>query len=87
LLLDSDSDDTNANILDEEKSTIRITDYDSIWETNYDSIYLGKIASDIKNAPLYVVKDYKQQTSLSYHFLDKRDLGEFFQENKHYSIK
>ena len=85
LLLDSE--DANANILDEEKNTIRITDYDSIWETNYDSVYLGKIDSDIKNAPLYVVKDYKQQTSLSYHFLDKRDLGEFFQENQHYSIK
>jgi hypothetical protein len=70
-----------------EKDTLRITDYDSLWETNYDSVYLGNIDMNVKNTPIYVVKDYKQQSSLSYHFIDKWYLGETFDENQHYSIK
>ena len=70
-----------------EEDTIRITDYDSTWESNYDSIFIGNIPLNITHSPMYVVKNYKQQISLSYHFIDKSNLGNVFDENQNYQIK
>ena len=54
--------------------TLRITDYDGNWAKNYDSVYIGDIELDngekMKNTPIYVVKKYEQQISLSYHFIN-----------------
>lgn len=58
-----------------EALTMRISDYDGKWTEDYDSVYLGQIELDdgtfLNNTPLYVIKEFKQQHSLSYHFIDK----------------
>jgi hypothetical protein len=73
-----------------EKMTLRISDHDGLWKQNYDSVYLGKIELDngdyLKDAPLYVVKDYYNHTPLSYHHINKRTLGDSFDENGDYQI-
>jgi hypothetical protein len=45
----------------------RITDYDGNWAKEYDSVYLGKIADFVEDAPLYAIKLYEQHVLLSYH--------------------
>lgn len=56
--------------------TMRITDYDSTWTNQYDSVYVGKINLDdgtkYINTPFWVVKDYNQQTYLSCHSIDRQ---------------
>ena len=56
--------------------TIRITDYDGKWASQYDSVILEDILLDehvkIKGAPLYVCKEYDQQCPLSFHFINKQ---------------
>jgi len=78
--------DHNLEIL-----TLRITDYDGNWSKAYDSVYLGKIELDdgriLEETPMIVLKDYNQQVPLSYHFIDKKNLGEKFDDcNNTYSI-
>jgi hypothetical protein len=55
-----------------EQMTMRITDYDGTWSSNYDSCFVGKIKLDngdiLTNTPIFAVKKYEQQYSLSYHF-------------------
>ena len=69
---------------------MRITDYDGKWTEDYDSVYLGKVELDdgnfIKETPLIVVKNYNQQYPLSYHYINKKCLGEKFDENENYLI-
>ena len=59
---------------------LRVTDYDGLWSKCNDSCYLGKIELDngtfIKDAPIWATKEYDQQFPLSYHFIDKRYLGD-----------
>jgi len=73
-----------------EKMTLRISDHDGLWKQNHDSVYLGKIELDngdyLKDAPLYVVKDYYNHTPLSYHHINKRTLGAKFDETDDYQI-
>ena len=73
-----------------ESLTIRITDYDGLWTKDYDSVYLGRIELDdgtfYKESPLYVVKDFNQQYPLSYHYINKKTLGEKYDSNSEYSI-
>ena len=56
--------------------TMRITDYDGAWTNQYDSVYVGKIDLDdgckYMNSPLWVVKDYSQQTFLTSHPIDRQ---------------
>lgn len=70
-----------------QENTIRLTDYDSTWDLNYDSLFLGNLDLNINHTPMYVLKDYKQQISLSYHFIDKSNLGNEFDETQNYQIK
>ncbi len=61
--------------------TMRISDHDSTWTQQYDSIYLGNIKLDNEeilqnNSPIIVLKKYEQQCPLSYHFIDKKCLKE-----------
>jgi len=62
-----------------ERLTMRITDYDGKWAEHYDSVILGKIELDngsyIK-APIIVIKEYEQQTPLSYHYVNKTTIIE-----------
>ena len=57
--------------------TRRISDHDSNWTEHYDSIYLGNIKLDNNeilknNSPIIVLKNYEQQSPLSYHFIDNK---------------
>ena len=56
--------------------TMRISDYDGTWTKQYDSVYVGKVDLDdgtkYMNSPLWVVKDYNQQTYLSSHSIDRQ---------------
>ena len=53
-----------------EALTMRISDHDGIWSKTYDSAHLGKLILDdgtvLKDAPLYVLKEYKQQVPLTF---------------------
>ena len=47
------------------------------WKSNYNSIFLTKIKFDEDNLdinPEYIIKDFNQQTPLSYHEIDKKTL-------------
>jgi len=81
----------NSNIDTKYESlTMRITDYDGLWTKDYDSVYLGRIELDdgsfYKESPIYVVKDFKQQYPLSYHYINKKKLGEKYDSNSEYCI-
>jgi hypothetical protein len=73
-----------------EMQTMRITDYDGKWAEEYDSIYIGNLELDdgriLTEGPLWVVKEYDQQTPLSFHYIDKRMLGNVWDENENYYI-
>jgi len=73
-----------------EKLTLRISDHDSLWSHHYDSVILSNIELDngelLRDTPLYVIKDYEQQTPLSYHYINKSLLGEIFNEVENYQI-
>jgi len=73
-----------------EKMILRISDHDGLWKQNYDSVYLGNLELDngeyLKNTPIYVVDDYYCHTPLSYHYIDKKTLGNKFDENCNYQI-
>jgi hypothetical protein len=55
--------------------TMRISDYDATWAQDYDSVYLGQVELDdgtlLKDTPLYALKYFNQQHSLSYHYIGK----------------
>jgi len=67
------SNDTTSSMA---RLTMRISDYDGTWTTQYDSVYVGKVDLDdgckYMNSPLWVVKDYNQQTFLSSHRIDRQ---------------
>jgi hypothetical protein len=60
-----------------EQLTMRVTDYNGIWTENYDSCFIGKIKLDngdiLGNTPVFVVKNYEQQFSLSYHYINSEN--------------
>lgn len=69
-----------------ERLTMRISDHDGNWAHNYDSAYLGCVELDngiFVEKPYLVVKNYKQQVSLSYHLVDKKTLNG---DSRDYSI-
>ena len=57
-----------------EQLTIRISDHDGLWSKTHDSSYLGNIVlengSYLKETPWVVLKEYEQQISLSYHYVN-----------------
>ena len=73
-----------------ERLTMRISDHDGKWTTNYDSVFLGNVELDdgskVQNAPIIVLKEYDQQIPLSYHYIDKNYLGETFDDITNYYI-
>lgn len=70
-----------------EIQTLRISDHDAIWTKTYDSVYLGNTELDdgsfVEETPLIVLKDYKQQLPLSFHFIDKTSIGNKYDSNNH----
>ena len=79
-----------TNDYEYEKMTMRISDHDGLWKEKYDSVFLGKLELDngelLKNTPIYLCKDYYNHVPLSWHYINKRLLGEEFVENKNYQI-
>lgn len=80
----------DANNYNYEKMTLRVSDYHGLWKETYDSVFLGKIELDngelLKNSPIYVCKDYYNHIPLSYHYINKKNLGNMFDENTNYEI-
>lgn len=77
--------------IDNENAQInRISDHNGSWTEKYDSVYLGKLLLDngkfITGTPLWVVKDYNQQSSLSYHYLSAKILNAEWSDNTDYYI-
>jgi hypothetical protein len=77
---DNSSHSSILSSIDNENAQInRISDHNGLWTEKYDSVYIGKLLLDngkfIKGAPLWVVKDYNQQSSLSYHYLSSKLLN------------
>jgi hypothetical protein len=74
-----------------EKMTLRISDYDSTWKEQYDSVFLGKIELDdgklLKNTPMYICKDFYSHIPLSYHYIDTSIIEDVFDESQSYKIK
>lgn len=61
-----------------EQLTNRISDHNGTWNEDYDSVYLPNIVLDngehLKESMTYVLKNYNQQHSLSYHYTDMKSL-------------
>jgi hypothetical protein len=77
--------------IDNENAQInRISDHNGSWAEKYDSVYLGKLLLDngkfITGTPIWVVKDYNQQSSLSYHYLSSKILNDEWSDNVDYYI-
>ena len=70
--------------------TMTISDYEGKWSDTYDSVYIGKLKLDdgtyIKKHPYWILKKYEQQHPLSYHYINKKTLGEIFEEHDNYLI-
>jgi hypothetical protein len=66
-----DSEIANSNAMGKHPLMSRITDYDGKWAETYDSVYLAPLqledGSIVDGAPLWAVKEYTQQTPLTYH--------------------
>jgi len=79
-----------SSIDNENAQTNRISDHNGSWTDNYDSVYLGKLLLDngkfITRTPLWVVKDYNQQASISYHYLSSKILNDEWSDKSDYSI-
>jgi hypothetical protein len=73
-----------------EMMTLTISDHDGIWANTYDSVCIGKFQLEdggfVKNTPMLVVKEYEQQTPLSFHYINKHKLGETYDDAKSYAI-
>ena len=73
-----------------ERLTMRISDYDGKWTSEYNTVHIGKIILDngniLDNTPMTVIKDYEQQVPLSYHYIDKTYLGEHYEDKTDYLI-
>ena len=68
----------------------RISDHNGSWTEKFDSVYVGKLLLDngkfITGTPLWVVKDYNQQASLSYHYLSSKILNDEWSDSSDYYI-
>jgi hypothetical protein len=60
-----------------EQLTMRVTDYNGLWTDSYDSCFIGKIKLDngdiLGNTPVFVVKNYEQHFSLTYHYINSKN--------------
>lgn len=60
-----------------ERLTMRISDHDGKWAEKYDSVYLGNVELDdgsYLNKQIVAIKEYDQETPLSYHYINKNTL-------------
>ena len=62
------------------KSMLKIRDSDGKWANNYDLCYTTSIDENI-DSPTWCCKNYEQQIPISYHFIDKKTLGDKWDKN------
>jgi len=85
----NDTSDTSLQLLDKNldetylsedyiktKMMMKITDWDSHWTLNYDSLFIGKIVLDdgsiFDRGPLWVVQNYEQYSVISTQEIKKK---------------
>jgi len=89
LILDYDENKDNVKNL-REYLKLKISDYDGNWTKQFDSIFLGNLeledGSFLDEYIQYVLKDYHQQIPLSAHYINKKTLGNKYDENAFYNI-
>ena len=75
----------NNNIIDEYK---KISDKKSIWAKNYDSVFIGNFKiNDLEQIGYrYTLKSNSQVSPLSYHYLNKDNIGGMYDSKKKYEI-
>jgi hypothetical protein len=58
-----------------ERELLRVSDRDGLWAQYYDSVYIGNFSLDNgeknEDCPYWIVKNYEQQTVLSFHLVNK----------------
>jgi len=68
-----------------ERLTARISDHDGKWTNQYESIILSDIKLDndtlIKDTPVFCIKNYDQQYPLSFHFVTRKQLEKYKNNN------
>lgn len=71
VIMNREDDPVDASEIGKNPVMARITDYDGRWSETYDSVYLAPLqledGSVVERAPLWAVKEYTQQTPLTYH--------------------
>ena len=88
VFLNRDWDKRDESLLSKnrEERERKIIQMDGSWTKNYDSTCVAEIVYSDKsinqNGTKYCVKNYYQQTPLSYHFLDKSTVPEMFKPDK-----
>jgi len=72
------------------KNTSRISDRDASWTQHYDSVYIGKLKLDngetYQDGPLWVLKEYDQQSPLTIHVVSKQHLKDVWTREDNYYI-
>jgi hypothetical protein len=57
------------------RELLRVSDRDGLWAQYYDSVYIGNFSLDNgernEDYPYWIVKNYEQQTVLSFHLVNK----------------
>lgn len=84
VLLNLPTDEEDASLITKQlllngtinEDTLRISDRDALWTKVYDSVYIGPNNTSIKDAPMYVIKNYEQQLALSSHVINKSTLND-----------
>mgnify|MGYP001414183300 CR=1 FL=1 len=72
------------------KNTLKLRDEEGNWANEYDSVYIGRVHINnkpYKHEPKYVNKKYEQSLPISYHIIDKKSLGEKWDEFANYNIE
>jgi hypothetical protein len=80
----------NGDNYNYEKMTLRISDHDAKWKTDYDSVFVGNIDLDdgqiLMDTPIYAIKEIENQVSLSYHIINRQFLKDIYYKNEEYHI-
>lgn len=85
VFINTNTQDNSSNILDKYK---KISDNKGLWAYEYDSVFIGDVIIDQHThiGYRYTIKSNDQIDSLSYHYLDKSEIGLMYNSKKKYEI-
>ena len=85
VFVNTNTEDVSNNILDKYK---KISDNKGLWAHDYDSVFIGDMIIDQHNhiGYRYTIKSNDQIDALSYHYLDKSEIGSMYDSKKKYEI-